>query len=253
MTEPDTTARRAGSAERPVIPVVVRTARRRLPCDGCRHACGGWIERGERYEDHRLPPMRCGDAGNTRWLQQRVHHPSAGCAAGGALPDALAHRDVGGGAALAVLIGPAGSGKSTLAAAGWEPGQVVSLDELRGRVSGDPCNQDATAAAVAVMCLLLRERLRRRLATVVDATNAETPDRALLLGIARECQVPAVAVVLGTPLEVCLSRNATRPGLAPGARWGQRVPEAVIRRQHEHIQAALPGLPAEGFTAVVTL
>lgn len=114
------------------------------------------------------------------------------------------------GPVVTVLIGAAGAGKSTAAARHWPPGQILSLDALRGMAAGDPCDQEATAEAVAVLALLLRARLLRRLPTVVDAT----------------------------------------PGPPPGTRWGRRVPEAVVREQHARIQAALPGLHAEGFTEV---
>jgi predicted kinase len=153
-------------------------------------------------------------------------------------------------AALAVLIGAAGSGKTAAAAQGWEPGQVLSLDAVRGQVSGDPCDQAATSDAVAVLQQLLRARLRRWLPTVVDATNAGPSDRAPLLAAARDHQMPAVAVVMATPLAACLARNAARPGPPPGARWGPRVPDPVVRRQFAQIEAGLPGLRAEGFTQV---
>jgi hypothetical protein len=62
--------------------------------------------------------------------------------------------------------------------------------------------------------------------------------------------MPAVAVVMGTPLAACLARNAARPGRPPGARWGLRVPHPVVRRQFRQIEAGLLGLRAEGFTQV---
>lgn len=154
------------------------------------------------------------------------------------------------GPVVTVLIGAAGAGKSTAAARHWPPGQILSLDALRGMAAGDPCDQEATAEAVAVLALLLRARLLRRLPTVVDATHADRSDRAAILDAAAENSVTAAAVVLDVPLAVCLARNAARPGPPPGTRWGRRVPEAVVREQHARIQAALPGLHAEGFTEV---
>jgi len=106
---------------------------------------------------------------------------------------------------------------------------VLSLGALRGQVSGDLCDQAATGDAVAVLQLVLRTRLRRWLAA------------------ARDHQMPAVAVVVGTPLAPCLARNAARPGRPPGARWGPRVPDPVVRRQFRQIEASLP---AGGFTPV---
>ena len=46
--------------------------------------------------------------------------------------------------ALVVLAGAAGSGKTLLAQENW-PGKVVSSDELRGIIAGDPQDQGATA------------------------------------------------------------------------------------------------------------
>ncbi|MBQ1076402.1 AAA family ATPase [Micromonospora sp. C31] len=154
---------------------------------------------------------------------------------------------------LVVLIGPAGAGKSTWAAAHYQPHQVHSLDQLRAVVSDDECDQDATADALVLLPAILHTRLARRLTTVVDATSTSVADRAWLLGIAAEHQVPAVAVVVTTPLEVCLARQAARPGPAPGRRWGRAVPAAVVATQHADTRAALATLHTEGFTHVTEI
>jgi predicted kinase len=177
-----------------------------------------------------------GDAGQA---MRRGHQAS------GAL-EHLASRPV-----LAVLIGAAGSGKST-AAANWAPSQILSLDQLRAVVAGDPCDQEATADAVTALVMLLRARLRRRLGTVIDATSASPAERAVLVAAATEHDMPAVAVVMTTSLETCLERNAARPGPVPGARWGRRVPELVVRRQHAQIQDAVGDMQAEGFSQVLS-
>jgi predicted kinase len=149
------------------------------------------------------------------------------------------------------LVGIAGAGKSTIASA-WDPSAVLSLDALRGLVAGDECDQDATSDAVTVLDLALAARMRRRVTTVIDATNLLEATRAPLVTQAREWQVPAYAVLVDTPLPVARARNAARPGPAPGARWGRRVPEHVLV-----IQAALladhPPTLREGFTAVHTI
>jgi predicted kinase len=152
---------------------------------------------------------------------------------------------------LVVLIGAAGAGKSTWAAARYRPSQVVSLDALRAVVADDECDQDATADAVALLMAIVDARLSRRLTTVVDATNGVPGERAELLAIAARHQVPAVAVVFGTPLETCLDRQRSRPSPLPGRRWGRAVPDSVVRNQHQRTMASLDTLTAEGFAQVV--
>jgi predicted kinase len=150
--------------------------------------------------------------------------------------------------ALIVLVGIAGAGKSTLCGV-WPAAAVLSLDELRGRVAGDPCDQDATPDAVAVLHLLTAARMRRRLTTVVDATNLAAEHRAPLLAAARTNGVPAHAVVLTTPMETARARNAARPGPTPGARWGRRVPDDVLAAQHA-LLTRQPPTPGEGFAVI---
>lgn len=151
--------------------------------------------------------------------------------------------------ALVCLLGAAGSGKSTWASRRFPPNQILCLDRLRELVADDECDQDATADAVAVLDVMLRARLARRLTTVLDATHAEAVVRADLIALAAAHQIPAVAVVLTTPLEVCLTRQALRPGPAPGRRWGRAVPAEAVRRQH----ADVAGLAADGFAHVCVL
>lgn len=85
------------------------------------------------------------------------------------------------GPALVILVGAAGSGKSWLASQAAGPDQVLSLDAL---------------------------------GVVIDATNVEAFAREPLLAIARRNHAPAIAVIMATPLEACLERNAARPGPA---------------------------------------
>jgi predicted kinase len=152
--------------------------------------------------------------------------------------------------ALVVLIGVAGAGKSSLAAQ-WRPSQVLSLDAYRELVSDDETDQDATADAVRLLHAVLDARLGRGLTTVVDATNVEAAARRPLLDLAAAHGMPAVAVVVDTPLALAQARNVTRPGPRGSARWGRRVPATVIAEQHRQFCASVPRLREEGFTEVI--
>jgi len=144
--------------------------------------------------------------------------------------------------ALVVLVGPSGCGKSTFARRHFGAFETVSSDVCRALVAGDPGDQTATAAAFDVLHLIVARRLERRLLTVVDATSVTAESRAPLLAIARQHQVPAIAVVFDVPEELCLRNDAARPD--------RHVPAEAIRLHRERLARSLPGIHTEGFTAV---
>lgn len=144
---------------------------------------------------------------------------------------------------LVCLIGAAGSGKSTWAST-WPATQVLELDTFRALVSDDEGCQESTGDAVFALQVVLEARLARRKTTILDATNTGKSVRADLIATARRHGVPTVALVVPTPVSVCVERQESRPA-------NRRVPEPVVRAQHAAMVAALPGLPAEGFDHVV--
>lgn len=154
--------------------------------------------------------------------------------------------------AAVLLIGISGSGKSTLAARLWEPGQILSLDAMRAKVSGDPNDQDATADAIWELERALHTRLARGETTVIDATSLTVDHRALLLQHPMRFGIAVHAVVVDTPFDVAAARNAARPGPAAGARWGRRVPDDVLADQARLLAAQPPAL-FEGFAAIHTV
>ncbi|WP_369384080.1 AAA family ATPase [Streptomyces sp. cg36] len=145
--------------------------------------------------------------------------------------------------ALVVMIGASGSGKSTLASS-WPATQVLELDVFRAMVSDQAGDQSATVAAAAVMYAALTARMARRLTTVISDTNTDARVRRGLIDAARAHDVPVVALLVATPADVCVRRQASR---SPG----RAVPEDVVRRQHADSVAALPDLRGEGFDHVV--
>ncbi|HUQ60936.1 polynucleotide kinase-phosphatase [Lentzea sp.] len=146
---------------------------------------------------------------------------------------------------LVVLVGASGSGKSTFARRHFLPTQVLSSDYFRGLVSDDENDQSASAAAFDVLHYVASKRLEAGRVTVIDATNVQAPDRARLVEVARKANVLPVAIVLDTPTEVCLRRNATRPDRDFGAH--------VVKRHRAALRRSLKYLGKEGFKRVHVL
>lgn len=167
-------------------------------------------------------------------------------------PRAVLEAVAGLGPCAVLLVGAAGAGKSTLARQlAGDGDQALSIDALCQLASGDPYDPDAAAAAVSALHLLAEARLRNGLTVIVDAVNILAAERRPLVNMARRHGLPAVAVVMATPLSECLARNARRPAPAAGRRWGSRVPEETVRAQYRQAQQALPLLAAEGFGHVI--
>lgn len=145
--------------------------------------------------------------------------------------------------AIVVLIGAAGSGKSTFAST-WPSTQVLELDAFRAMVSDEAGDQAATADAVAALRNVLEGRLARKKTTVIDATNCEKAVRAGLVQAARRHGVPTVAVLMGTPVSLCVIRQSARTP-------DRAVPADTVRAQHTAATVAFPGLRGEGFDRVV--
>jgi protein phosphatase len=153
---------------------------------------------------------------------------------------------------LVVLVGAAGAGKSTLAARLFAPAEIVSSDDVRGWLTGDPADQRATRLAFSVLHREVRRRLAAGGLAVVDATNVQGSARSALLRIARVAGAHATAIVVRTSPAEVHARN--------GARIGRVVPPDVVDRHLAALDALGPDpasivarLVAEGFDAVHVL
>lgn len=146
---------------------------------------------------------------------------------------------------VVVLAGPAGCGKSTFARRHFAPHEVLSSDGFRGLVAGDPGDQSATSAAFSLLRHALDERMKRRVLTVLDATNLTRRERRRFVGVARRHDVPAVGVAFALPLAVCQHRSEQREE--------RPVSADVVARQHDTFERHLSGIEDEGFDDVVVL
>jgi predicted kinase len=144
--------------------------------------------------------------------------------------------------AMTVLIGAQGSGKSTWAGARYSAEEILSLDTLRLKHFGNADDQSRNDELMPIFQAELDARLTRGEHVVVDNTSTVPGHRAELLATARAHGAPVRAVVMRTPLEVCLRRNAARD---------RRVPEDRIELKHATAAATTEqDLVAEGFTTI---
>ncbi|UPT21807.1 AAA family ATPase [Thermobifida alba] len=148
-------------------------------------------------------------------------------------------------AGLVLLVGVSGAGKSTFAARRFRPTQVVSSDHCRALVSDDENDQSATDDAFHLLHTIVDRRLRRGLLTVVDATNLHPHPRQELRRIARDHDLPCVAIVLDTPPDLIRERTRNRADRV--------LDDDVTTRQLRDLRRTLRRLDREGFRAVHVL
>ena len=143
--------------------------------------------------------------------------------------------------AVVVLIGAAGSGKSVWAAEHYRRAEVVSSDDLRGVVGSGPADLAASADAFELLEKIVAARVGRGLTTVVDTLGLDAARRTAWREAARAAGLPAVAVVLDTPGELCRRRNAERD---------RPVPARVLADQVRRVAAVVDSLSTEGWDHV---
>lgn len=146
---------------------------------------------------------------------------------------------------LVILVGCIGSGKSTLARRLFEKHEIVSIDEYREVVSGDRRDQSATADAAAIAAEVVERRLKRRLLTVVDATNVRSEDRRVWTNIAARTHSLVTAVVLDPGQGHC-QRMAE-------ARDGDRYSPKAVAQQHSTLARDRRRLKQDGIRNIITL
>ncbi|HEX6470113.1 MAG TPA: TIGR03560 family F420-dependent LLM class oxidoreductase [Streptosporangiaceae bacterium] len=144
---------------------------------------------------------------------------------------------------LVVLVGPGASGKSTWAAAHFRPEAIVSSDRLRALIGAAEDDIGASEDAFRLLDEIVRQRVRRRLTTVIDTLGLSAERRAAWLDLARAHDLPCVAVAFDTPAEECRARNRQR---------SKRIPADVLAAQLRTWARVGESLPAEGYDAVLS-
>ncbi|HXV70590.1 MAG TPA: TIGR03560 family F420-dependent LLM class oxidoreductase [Acidimicrobiia bacterium] len=144
---------------------------------------------------------------------------------------------------LVVLVGPSGSGKSTWAALHFAPYEIVSSDGLRAMVGAGPDDQTAGTTAFHLLEIIVTERMRRGLTTVIDTLGLNVENRTRWVALAHESGIPAHAIVFDTDPEVCEQRNEARE---------RPIPKTALRRQISQFNEIREHLADEDFDGVHT-
>jgi F420-dependent oxidoreductase-like protein len=142
---------------------------------------------------------------------------------------------------VVVLVGPAASGKTTWAEAWFAPDQIVSSDRLRALIGDSEHDIAASKDAFLLLDLVLEQRLRRRVTTVVDTLGLDAARRARYRELAAAADLPCFAIMFDTPAAEVRARNRDR---------GTTVPTAVLTQQLRGWPAVRDALANEGFASV---
>ncbi|MGW7681878.1 LLM class flavin-dependent oxidoreductase [Kribbella sp. NPDC054772] len=144
---------------------------------------------------------------------------------------------------VVVLAGPGASGKSTWAAEQFAAELIVSSDRLRALVGSGEDDIAASTDAFALLEVVVRQRIGRRLTTVIDTLGLDRERRTRWLGLAREAGMPCVVVAFDTPAEECRRRNRERTS--------KRIPADALTSQLRSWSSVKKELPTEGYDDVL--
>ena len=126
---------------------------------------------------------------------------------------------------LFLMIGLPASGKSTLAEqiAKSEDAEIVSSDNIRKELYGDENIQGDNNKVFRILQERIINGLKNNRNMIYDATNISYKTRMAFLQRLNKLEVKKIAVMVATPYEDCLIRNAQRE---------RKVPEEVIKRMY---------------------
>ena len=144
---------------------------------------------------------------------------------------------------VVLLVGPGASGKTTWAQAHFAPDAIVSSDRLRALVGFGEDDIEASTAAFDLLETVVAQRLSRRITTVIDTLGLDADRRLRWLALAREHDLPCVAVAFDTPARECRERNRGR---------AKQIPADVLTAQLRSWAQTRDALAGEGYHDVIT-
>lgn len=136
------------------------------------------------------------------------------------------------------MVGPPASGKNYYADWGFEPTVRLCADKLREIITGDESNQDRNHIVFEQLFNFARILLKQNKDICIVNTNYNKKNRKNWVALAKEFNAELKAVVMRTPIEICLKRNSLRK---------RRVPITVITKQFENFEEPTE---EEGFSKI---
>ncbi|HEY0757010.1 MAG TPA: AAA family ATPase [Ktedonobacteraceae bacterium] len=142
---------------------------------------------------------------------------------------------------LLVLCGSAGSGKSTFAAQRFPPTNIVSSDRCRGMICDSEREQGFNKDAFDLFYYILRKRMLNGFFCVADSTALKPQVRQELRQISRHYGYYGCLLILPTPPEICIQRNALRT---------RQVGEQVVYYHDSLLPRVFEDAPKEGWERI---
>ena len=129
---------------------------------------------------------------------------------------------------LIMMVGLAASGKSHKATELSEEynAEIFSSDKLREEMFDDVNHQDDNSKLFAELHRRIRECLKSGKSAIYDATNLNYKKRMAFLAELKNIPCEKICVLMATPYEECVKRNAMRE---------RNVPEYVLKRMYTTI------------------
>lgn len=144
---------------------------------------------------------------------------------------------------LYVLIGIPGAGKSTWRdrpGTEWSSSSIISMDDIRFRVTGSHSDQTANGVVACMALAELSTAMQVDTESIIwDNTTVSVKYRKPLIELAKKNDYVVIAVYFDVPLVVAKQRNSER---------NRVVPEHILDRMFSSL---VPPTLAEGFTEII--
>lgn len=129
---------------------------------------------------------------------------------------------------LVVMVGLQGSGKSFYAKENYKNYEILSSDTIREQILGDKeYDPNDNNKVFDRLYTLMQSNLLTSRDVVIDATNITRKSRKNMFDRIKNIDCEVTAIVMATPVDICITRKATRE---------KKVPQEHIRRYYKSFE-----------------